>query len=74
MTSAQFAHRQAQLVRAVRIAAFLLLAQPAVAALVSSTLVRYPLAAAEVAVRRVYRVKPVPPRISPSTPPGPGSS
>jgi hypothetical protein len=84
VTSAQVAHRQAQAVRWVRIVAVALLAQPVVAALVSSTLVRYPLvaavvAAAEVAVRQVYRVKPLSPRISPApsapaVPPSPGSS
>lgn len=59
------AHVQAQLVRAVRLLALVLTAQPVAAALASSSLARYPMVAAlvaavEVAVRQVWPVKPLP--------------
>lgn len=58
-------HVQAQLVRVARLAAFVLTAQPVAAAIASSSLARYPLAAAlvaaaEVGVRQVWPVKPLP--------------
>jgi hypothetical protein len=77
------AHVQAQLVRTVRLLAFVMTADPVAAALVQSSLARYPLAAAlvaaaEVVVRQVFPVKPLPkvssvPASPPSAPPGPSS-
>lgn len=59
------AHVQAQLVRAVRLAMFVLTAQPVADALASSTwgralLTAAQVVAAEVAVRQVWPVKPLP--------------
>lgn len=59
------AHVQAQVARVLRLVAFALLAQPAVSALVASSVARYPLVAvlvavAEAGVRQVYPVKPLP--------------
>lgn len=65
---------QAQLVRAVRLLALVLTAQPVAAALASSSLARYPLVAAlvaavEVAVRQKWPVKPLPKASSVVVPP-----
>lgn len=71
------AHVQAQLVRAARLLTFVLTAQPVAAALVSSAwgrdlLTAAQVVAAELAVRQVFPVKPLPRVASePAAPPSP---